>query len=311
MNRIAGGALAILFLLLFAVWVAGCGGATAAGSTSPGRTPGPTEVRLMVTRSFGSEIMLDIVAPVSTGRSVMDLLVENSDVKTEYGGGMVVAIDGLESTFKTVGSEEAQDWFYWVDGRMAGVGATAYELSGGETVWWDYHDWARAMAIPWSLDAVPACFSGQGVEVIDALGCGTLDAWMESLGVRPSVVADLQGPPEGKAVAIVDPQRAAATDWIASILQGGTDAGVFAAVADGQITGLQSDGTVATPLAAAAVVASRPDKPDDPVLLVVAADVEAADALLVLLTPERMAHKVALGLGSDGACVVLPAGAGQ
>jgi hypothetical protein len=265
----------------------------------------------MVTRGFGSESMLDIVTSVSPGRSVMDLLVDNSDVETEYGGGMVVAIDGVESTFKKVGSEDAEDWFYWVDGRMAGVGATAYELSGGETVWWDYHDWARAMAIPWSLDAIPACFSGQVVEAVDSLGCGTFDAWMESLGVQPSVATDPQSPPEGRAVVIVDPQRAAATDWIASILKGGTDTGVFAAAADGQITGLRSDGTTATSLRAAAVVTSRPDTPDDPILLVVAVDVEAADGLLALLTPERMAHTVALGLGSDGACVVLPAGAGQ
>jgi hypothetical protein len=106
----------------------------------------------------------------------MNLLADHADIKTDYGGGLVVAIDGVESTFKHVDSSQAKDWFYWVDGRMADVGATFYELHGGESVWWDYHEWAKAMAIPWSLDAVPQLMAGNDnivSSIADQLRCQT------------------------------------------------------------------------------------------------------------------------------------------
>ena len=55
---------------------------------------------------------------------MMRLLAENTTVDTGYGGQFVSGIDGLRSTFGSVSSADAADWFYWVDGVMADVGAT-------------------------------------------------------------------------------------------------------------------------------------------------------------------------------------------
>ena len=49
---------------------------------------------------------------------------------------------------------------------MAGVGAADYQLHGGETVWWDFHQWAHAMSIPATLSAFPAPWKGRPLDVV-------------------------------------------------------------------------------------------------------------------------------------------------
>jgi hypothetical protein len=144
---------------LFAVLaLAGCAGVRSGEQTAAaaGRPPGDHQVRLVVSRDFGSTLLKDVTVTATGKLTVMRLLAENATVDTQYSGGFVTAIDGLTSTFATGGKADAQDWFYWVSGIMADVGASGYELHGGETVWWDYHAWARAMYLPAAIHAFPA-----------------------------------------------------------------------------------------------------------------------------------------------------------
>ena len=127
--------------------------------------PGAGEVRLIVSQHFGATVMHDEVVPWQKELDVMTLLAEHARIDTAYGGGFVSAIDGVKSTFGGVSSAQAADWFYWVDGIMAGVGAADYQLHGGETVWWDFHQWAHAMSIPATLSAFPAPWKGRPLEV--------------------------------------------------------------------------------------------------------------------------------------------------
>lgn len=130
--------------LLLALAFAGCG--VGAGESRDGGA----EVR--VTRDFGR---VDLGAAseerVSEGQTVMRLLRSNFDVKTRFGGRFVQSIDGLEGG----GAGGTSDWFYFVNGLEAGVGAAEYELSPADRVQWDHRDWRATMRVPAIVGAFP------------------------------------------------------------------------------------------------------------------------------------------------------------
>ena len=84
----------------------------------------------------------------------MRLLRSRFDVETRYGGRFVQTIDGLEGR----GSGGTVDWFYFVNGVEADVGAAEYELSPGDRVQWDYRRWDAAMRVPAIVGAFPEPF---------------------------------------------------------------------------------------------------------------------------------------------------------
>jgi hypothetical protein len=74
-------------------------------------------------------------------------------VTTRYGGGFVQSIGGL------AGNNSAEhDWFYYVNGSEASVGAADYKLSPGDVVQWDYHDWHATQHVPAIVGAYPEPF---------------------------------------------------------------------------------------------------------------------------------------------------------
>ena len=134
-------------MLLACLALAGCG-------FGPGKErAGGAELR--VTRDFGRLTMGDVkVRKVREGQTVMRLLRSHFDVKTRYGGGFVQSIRGLAGK----GAGGRQDWFYFVNGVEAGVGAADYELSPGDVVQWDYRRWDAAMRVPAIVGAFPEPF---------------------------------------------------------------------------------------------------------------------------------------------------------
>ena len=69
------------------------------------------------------------------------------------------SINGLTGS-TTVGHS---DWFYYVNGVEASVGAAAFTLSKGDVVQWDYRRWDATMHIPAIVGAYPEPFlSGTG-----------------------------------------------------------------------------------------------------------------------------------------------------
>jgi hypothetical protein len=107
---------------------------------------------LRVTRDFGRvQLGAAGVARVREDQTVMRLLRSEFDVETRFGGRFVHAIDGLEAGGQT-------DWFYFVNGVEAGVGAAEYELSPGDRVQWDYRGWDAAMRVPAIVGAFPEPF---------------------------------------------------------------------------------------------------------------------------------------------------------
>ena len=71
------------------------------------------------------------------GSTAMRLVQKGNDVETRYGGRFVQSIDGLEGR----GAGGSVDWFFFVNGLEADVGAAEYELSPGDVVQWDHRNW--------------------------------------------------------------------------------------------------------------------------------------------------------------------------
>jgi hypothetical protein len=136
-----------LLVLVAVLALTGCG-------VGPGesKTGG---VELRVTRDFGQE---DLAKParraqVRESDTVMRFLQGERKVTTRFGGAFVQSIDGLQ------GDQSAEhDWFYYVNGIEASVGAADYKLNPGDVVQWDYRDWSATLHVPAIVGAYPEPF---------------------------------------------------------------------------------------------------------------------------------------------------------
>ena len=117
----------------------------------PGRErSGGAELR--VTRDFGQQRMHAANRErVREGDTVLRFLQSERRVETAYGGGFVQSIDGVSGA----GSSGQRDWFYFVNGLEANVGAAERKLSQGDVVQWDFRRWGAAMSIPAIVGAYP------------------------------------------------------------------------------------------------------------------------------------------------------------
>jgi len=209
-------------LLLAALAAVGCG-------FGPGEDVG--EVSLTVTRDYGS-------APVQPPRrdtasesdTVMRVLDRNAEIATRYGGGFVQSIDGLA---ETVHAGRRYDWFYYVNGVEAPVGAADRALHGGEAIWWDYRNWSAAERVPAVVGSWPQPLVGgyEGEErpvTLECLGgggaCAIARGKLESAGVAPAASGT-----DGAIRVLVGPWDRLRGDPAAAQLEEGPQAsGVFA-----------------------------------------------------------------------------------
>jgi Domain of unknown function (DUF4430) len=136
---------ASLALAVFAM--AGCG-------VGPGKKL-PGGAQLEVTRDFGqSQLYATSVPTIRKDETVMRLLESQRKVKTSYGGKFVDSIGGLA----TRGAGGRSDWFYYVNGIEASVGAAEHTLSPGDVIQWDYRRWDVTPHIPAIVGAYPEPF---------------------------------------------------------------------------------------------------------------------------------------------------------
>jgi hypothetical protein len=138
---------AAALLLASALAAAGCGFGPGAATSG--------DVQLHVTRDFGKRDTFADSTKTSVRESdtVMRFLQSGHKITTRYGGGFVQSIDGL------AGDQAAErDWFYYVNGSEASVGAADYKLSPGDVVQWDFHNWHATQHIPAIVGAFPEPF---------------------------------------------------------------------------------------------------------------------------------------------------------
>jgi len=220
-------------LLCAALATAGCG-------LGAGADVG--DVGLTVTREFGAVPVLETSAGAKESDTVMRVLEGEVEIETRYGGGFVHAIDGVAEGSR---GGDPYDWFFYVDGVEAEIGAAEYDVEGGERVWWDYHDWAVTNHIPAVVGSWPAPFSnGIGGERYPAVvecresrgslrtsgdrkeprNCETVRAALEREGAEVAV-----GDP-GKAIRVlVGPWAQLKRDPAAALIEAGpAESGVFA-----------------------------------------------------------------------------------
>jgi hypothetical protein len=139
-----------LGLLALLLVLAGCG-------FGPAEKQSGGSVTVTVSTDFGR----DRLAPTRRqtarkGETVMRVLQRSfDDVKTRYGGNFVQQIGGIAG-----GREGGRrvDWFYYINGIEASVGANERRVAAGDRIWWDRHDWGAAMRIPAVVGSFPEPF---------------------------------------------------------------------------------------------------------------------------------------------------------
>lgn len=177
--------LAAALLVLSVLALTGCG--FGAGKKLPGGA------KLEVTRNFGqSQLYATSVPSIRKDETVMRLLESKRQVKTSYGGKFVDSIDGLA----TKGAGGRSDWFYFVNGIEASVGAADRTLSPGDVVQWDYRRWDATQHIPAIVGAYPEPFvrgaAGKRFPVLvecsapDSDACKTVQDRLSSAGAVTS-----------------------------------------------------------------------------------------------------------------------------
>jgi hypothetical protein len=138
--------IAVAVLAICATAAAGCG-------IGPGEDQG--DVDLTVTRDHGRQVLMEKRDSINESDTVLRVLDRNAEITTRYGGGFVQSIDGLAG-----GSSGGRrtDWFFYVNGIESPIGASQYDLSGGDRIWWDYRDWTAAMRVPAVVGSWPDPF---------------------------------------------------------------------------------------------------------------------------------------------------------
>ena len=287
---------AIAALALTVVASAGCG---------LGAGKGTGDVRVTVTTDFGARgVGAATTSKTPGGETVMRFLQRNFHVETRYGGGFVQAIDGLSGS--TGGAQ--LDWFYYVNGIEAGVGAASMRLHPGDRVWWDRHEWTAAMRVPAVVGSFPEPFrSGSGgkrfpvrIECVHVgqAACTTTRDRLRAAGVADAAVAGVGGS-AGKDVLrlIVGPWRVIRSDPALQQLQGGPSAsGVYVrpSASGGSIALLNTSGRPAGALAAGAgLIAATRIGDQQPTWAVTGVDEAGALAAARALTPAALHDRFA------------------
>ena len=220
--RFRRGTAVAIALLAVALVAAGCG-------LGPG--DGVGDVELTVTRDYGTVPVLHReLGDVTESDTVMRALERSAEITTRYGGGFVQSIEGLEGQESV---NRSLDWFFYVNGVEATVGAADYGLRGGEAVWWDYRDWDAAMRVPAVVGSWPQPFldgyDGRRRPVtVECLGggaaCGAVRERLEVAGVEVA-----PGSPGGAIRVLVGPWSRVRGDPAAAQIEDGPQAsGVFA-----------------------------------------------------------------------------------
>lgn len=113
----------------------------------------PGEITLRITRAFDREPIVQRSLP-PTG-NVIDVLRQATPIDASPAG-FVSAIGDLRSGAAQGRNEE---WFLFVNGVLAPVGAAQYRPAAGDHIWWDFHPWSDAFQFGAAIGAFPEPFA--------------------------------------------------------------------------------------------------------------------------------------------------------
>ncbi|HEX4564869.1 MAG TPA: DUF4430 domain-containing protein [Solirubrobacteraceae bacterium] len=268
-------------------------------------------MQLLVTRDFGARVLGSWAAPSARGEeTVMSLLERNAQVSTRYSGGFVQSIDGVSA-----GHERAQpvDWFYYVNGIEAPLGAAETKVRQGDHVWWDRHDWSQTDHIPAVVGSFPEPFTngiaGERLptrvqcSAVGAPACKAVVAALRSAGVPAAVAAIGGGGPHTLNV-LVAPWQLISGDLAAhAIASGPAASGVYATFSrDGRtLSLLDQDGARRSSLTGSAgLVAATRVSEEAPTWVVTGTDQAGLALAAGAFNASTLAGRFALAVSSAG-----------
>lgn len=170
--------------------------ATFAGGCGAGAGPGDGSVQLTVSRDFGRvEVLQRSLTGLPESETVMRLLSSNTTTKTSYSGGFVDSVNGISGGQS---SGRSVDWFYFVNGSEAPLGAASTKVRDGDKVWWDWRDWGEADHVPAVVGSFPEPFlHGPGTDkrlpvrvecvAIESAPCKQVSKTLAQLGVPVAI----------------------------------------------------------------------------------------------------------------------------
>ncbi len=142
--------LLMLFLSVILLFPA-CGSQESSGEGSS------QDIEILITKDFGREKLVVEKVAYQENMTVMDVLTAVTEVETAYGGSYVKSIKGIEMDNGGI-SGLRKDWFYYLNGIFADMGALDYTLQGGDVIWWDYHSWVMSQGIKAVIGCYPCPF---------------------------------------------------------------------------------------------------------------------------------------------------------
>jgi hypothetical protein len=163
--------------------------ALALGGCGFGAGRGTKDASVQVTSDFGTNLLgRDVESKIPGSETVMSLTQRHFKVSTKYGGGFIESIDGRS------GGSSHLDWFYYVNGIQAPLGAAATSVHKGDHIWWDLHDWSAADSVPAVVGSYPEPFTnGSGGKEFPTLldcapgsqqACKAVGASLHKVGVK-------------------------------------------------------------------------------------------------------------------------------
>ena len=302
-------AVAILLATL-ALPAAGCG--LGAGEEQSGGGS------LTVTRDYGQDSLGRArTSGVSESDTVMRLLQRDFEVETRYGGNFVQEIDGVGG-----GREGGRrvDWFFYVNGIEASVGAGELRVAPGDRIWWDHHDWGATMRIPAVVGSFPAPFlsdvDGRRLPVrlvcLDGAGeaCDEVETRLQDAGIE-DIARSVLEQSAGREVlrVLVGPWTEMRRDTAARKLESGPAAsGVFARPDPGgeRIDLLDDRGRVELTVGrGSGLLAATKIEAQQPTWMVTGIDATGVAAAAAALTEDELQDRFAVAV-DEGRTVPLP-----
>jgi len=280
-----------------AVALAGCG---------LGAGKGTSGVTLTVTRDFGRVRIGAVSAQhVSGSETVMRMLERSFHVSTRYGGGFVQSIAGLS------GTSSRHDWFYYVNGIEASLGAAGTAVHRGDRIWWDLHDWTATDSIPAVVGSFPEPFvhGTGGRRLPTTLACASdaeaackrVAAEFHSIGVPAPTALIGTGSGSDSLAVVVGTWRDLHGELAATLIEHGPgSSGVYARFTGpggGSIQLLNPAGQVVRTLGAGAgLIAATGQSQTGTVWMITGTDTAGVAAAAAALTPARLRDHFALAV---------------
>jgi hypothetical protein len=280
-----------------AVALAGCG---------LGAGKGTSDVAVTVTRDFGkASVGSADEARVPGSQTVMRLLERSFHVTTRFGGGFVQSINGQS------GTSTRRDWFYYVNGLQASLGAAGTAVHKGDRIWWDLHDWSATDSVPAVVGSFPEPFvhGTKGRRLPTTLACASdaapackrVGAEFKSLGIATPTVLIGTGSGSDSLAVVVGTWRDLHGELAASLVEHGPgSSGVYARFAGpggSKLQLLDPGGHVVRTLGpGAGLIAATGQSATGTVWMITGTDAGGVSAAAAALTPTRLRDHFALAV---------------